>query len=74
MADHFGFQSKDVIFSKRKDLIRGDVLIDDGPQNLQHFAGWRVLVDRPWNQDADARGFDWRCRTYSQILDAVSGV
>lgn len=73
LANHFGFESKNVIFAKRKELVRGDVLIDDGPHNLEHFAGVRVLVDRPWNQGSMIVG-QRRCVGYQQILDVVRGV
>lgn len=45
-------QEKDVIIAHDKSLIRGDVLIDDGPHNFEGFNGIRILFNQPWNQGA----------------------
>lgn len=39
-----------VILTSRKQLIRGDVLIDDGPHNLVDGDYARILFDRPYNR------------------------
>lgn len=39
-----------VILTSRKQLIQGDVLIDDGPHNLVGGGYARVLFDRPYNR------------------------
>lgn len=39
-----------VILTSRKQLIRGDVLIDDGPHNLIDGSYARILFDRPYNR------------------------
>jgi len=73
LAEHFGFRSKDVIFAKRKELVCGDVLIDDGPHNLETFANFRLLLDRPWNRESTPPR-TLRRRNYQEILDFVPGV
>ena len=32
-----------------KSWIQGDILIDDGVHNLEHFSGIRILYTQPWN-------------------------
>lgn len=55
---HFGFRRDEIVFTKRKDLVMGDVLVDDSPEHCEAFPGARVLVERPWNSDAAV--FAWR--------------
>lgn len=53
----FGFSEADVIFTKDKSLVRGDVLVED---NLRYLESWcaanpwstGILVDRPWNRSS----------------------
>lgn len=50
--------SKDVIICQDKSNVRGDILIDDYPGNLQGFHG--ILFDQPWNRNAAAaRAVGW---------------
>ena len=50
---------KDVIISSQKQLIKGDILIDDAPHNLEGGDYYGILVDAPHNRnyDAEAHGF-----------------
>lgn len=48
----FEVDKKDYIECHDKSLIRGDVLIDDYPNNLLGFVGLPILFDRPWNQES----------------------
>lgn len=34
---------------KRKELLRGDMILDDGPHNLAAFEGLSIRMERPWN-------------------------
>ncbi len=43
-----------VIITGRKQLIRGDVLIDDGIHNLEGGEYRKILVTAPYNRDYDA--------------------
>lgn len=36
--------------TRRKDMFKGDLLIDDGPHNIKAFPGHTIVFDRPWNQ------------------------
>lgn len=52
----FSFDTKHIHFTNRKDLFRADVLIDDGPHNIEAWPGDAVIVDRPWNRGLDSTG------------------
>ena len=64
---HFGFRRDEIVFTKRKDLVAGDVLVDDSPE---HCAKQRaaVLVDRPWNADA----YVWEMPGWKRRVDAIA--
>ena len=62
---HFGLEH--IEFTDRKDLVPGDVLIDDDPENLVTFPGRRILLDQPWNRGADLP----RMYSYNEILGAL---
>jgi len=58
---HFGIHSKDVVFTHRKDLIPGDIFVDDKVENVQgwqsvHSSGHALLMDQPYNQGWDSVG------------------
>ncbi len=54
-----------VIVTANKQMIRGDVLIDDGPHNLTGGDYQKILFDRPHNRDFDEKSvgalrvYDW---------------
>lgn len=60
LQHHFCFEARDVIFTSRKDLVHGDVLVDD---KLAHVRDWSsrwnkpaVLWAQPYNSETDCRG------------------
>jgi len=65
----------DLVVTKRKDLIRGDYLIDDKPENVLSWAarnktGIGYLYERPWN-----RGFTGNARmSRDAILQDLAGL
>lgn len=72
-----GFKSEEIIFAKDKSLVRGDVLIDDHPENVNAFAGAGgvgILLDRPWNRSAATGGLGqkvFRVADYADVLYLV---
>lgn len=40
-----------VIIASRKQMIRGDVMVDDGPHNLEGGRYYKILMDAPHNRD-----------------------
>jgi 5'(3')-deoxyribonucleotidase len=54
LKEHFDIPKRDVIFAKRKELVRGDWLIDDKPENVEAFRagpGNAILFSQPWNRE-----------------------
>lgn len=56
-----------VIIAKRKDIINGDILIDDGLHNCESFPNKVLLYDQPWNQSSS-----WTLRVHNwQEIDEI---
>lgn len=57
---------KNFISAHRKDLIQGDILLDDGVHNLEawrdaNIKGLAVCFDQPYNRSyIGARSYDWK--------------
>ena len=69
----FPFLSWDqVIITTRKQMICGDVLIDDGVHNLEGGAYRKILMTAPHNRayDAEANGMI-RVHTWAQVEDVI---
>ena len=50
----------DIIITRHKEIIKGDILIDDNMNNLHGFRGNRICYAQPWNKDyVGARTNDW---------------
>jgi 5'-nucleotidase len=65
VEEHLPFIGRhNLIFAHRKDMIRGDLLFDDAPHNLQAFAATgrvAVAMDYPYNRDVNVpRVQNWR--------------
>lgn len=59
---------RSLVIARDKFLVRGDVLIDDAPHNLEPFPGHKILVDRPYNRAATV-GF--RARDWNSIVQLI---
>lgn len=76
---HFGAKAKDVHFSAKKGLFRGNMLLDDKPSNClewarENFGGRALLWDAPYNAAATAPDdvAAWtRVRSFREALEAV---
>lgn len=62
------FNKKNMIFTNRKDLVNGDLLLDDGPHNIIAFKKDVVIMDKPYNRNIE--GFD-RITNWNQFPDLV---
>lgn len=64
-----------VIITCRKQLIRGDVLIDDGIHNLEGGEYRKILVTAPYNKnyDAEANGMI-RVNSWDEIIRIIDGM
>lgn len=73
---YFPFLSWDnVIITSQKQLIRGDVLVDDGIHNLEGGKYYKILVDGPHNRyyDAKANGM-FRATSWKQIYEVIEDI
>lgn len=66
------FNMKDVIITSQKQLVRGDVMIDDAPHNLEGGEYFGILVSAPHNRayDAKSNGFV-RADNWDEIYNIV---
>lgn len=55
------FSTKKMIFTHHKHLLKGDVLIDDHPKNINSFFGLTATIDFPYNREANVsfRASSW---------------
>ena len=55
------FDVVNIIFTRNKYLINGDVLIDDAPHYLDEFPNEKIVFDQPYNREVkgDHRVTDW---------------
>lgn len=73
---YFPFLTWDnVIITTHKQMIRGDVLIDDAPHNLIGGKYVKVLMNAPHNQsfDAEANGM-CRVKSWSEVQSVIEGL
>lgn len=83
VLEHLPFIDKrDVVVTDAKDIIRGDVLLDDGPHNIEAFRknnpyAYIATIAYPYNthahKDCDLVAYDYRTPrvAWRQILDGV---
>ena len=73
LKKHFPFIPwKNVIITQNKQMIRGDILIDDGVHNLEGGAYFKILMDAPHNRSYDADGNDMlRVHNWDEAYHAV---
>lgn len=70
------FNLNNFVACSRKELVHGDILLDDAPHNVESYAksghGRRaVLFDRPWNQKVTGIT---RVKTWPEFLEIVKQV
>lgn len=64
-----------IIFASEKQMVAGDVLIDDGIHNLIGGAYYKILFDRPHNRGLDAEKYGvHRARTWDEVDALVERV
>ncbi|MBR2824626.1 MAG: hypothetical protein IKE24_13210 [Clostridia bacterium] len=72
---YFPFLSwNQVIITSRKQMVRGDVLIDDGIHNLEGGAYRKILFTAPHNRFYDAEGNGMiRVSTWKEVVEIIDG-
>jgi len=58
LMEHFAADQRDIVHCHRKEFVRGNVLVDDRPKNvevwgLHHPDGAAILWDQPYNRYAE---------------------
>ena len=73
---YFPFLSRDqVIITGNKQMISGDVLIDDGIHNLEGGEYRKILFTAPYNKDYDAEANGMiRVHNWDEILRVIDGM
>lgn len=73
---YFPFISwEQVIITCRKQMIRGDVLIDDGVHNLEGGEYKKILVTAPYNRDYDAEANGMiRVNSWDEIVRIIDNM
>lgn len=73
---HFDFLSfDDVIITSQKQMIRGDVLVDDSAANLIGGGYEKILMDMPHNQTFREEHFNvTRVKTWSEIYNKICSI
>lgn len=69
------FSWHDVIVTYQKQLIKGDVLVDDGPHNLIGADCCKILMDSPHNRkfDAESNGII-RVKNWSEVYSEIKNI
>lgn len=73
---HFPFiPYEDVIITSRKQLINGDVLIDDAPHNLVGGTYKPILFNAPHNQELNAEKYGMiRVNSWEEVYQAIKDI
>jgi 5'(3')-deoxyribonucleotidase len=68
------FNTEDIVFTHRKDVVSGDLMLDDAPHNIEAFPGLTCVFDQPWNRKvrSNFRVSDWD--QFTTLVDRISGV
>ena len=71
---YFPFLSwDDVVITSHKQLIKGDVLVDDGVHNLEGGEYMKVLMDAPHNRSYDAEANDMvRVKNWEEAYSVIT--
>ncbi len=62
------FDTKNVIATHRKDAVIGDLLLDDGPHNIEAFPNRTVVFDQTWNQDVKST---FRVKSWAEFVSLI---
>lgn len=73
ICEHFPFiKATQIISTYHKQMIRGDVLIDDGPHNLAGGDYFKILMDAPHNRAVDEHQIGAvRVQSWYEVYDII---
>lgn len=73
-AKHLPFlPPENFIIAKKKYLVNGDVLYDDGPHNIEEFPGITIAMRHPHNKDSDPDYWVTSLLQLEEIIDDLYG-
>ena len=69
LRTHFPYfiETRNVVFTKRKEFVAGDLLIDDAPHNILSYPGKTIVFDHPHNQKVEGTK---RVKCWNEMKDA----
>jgi 5'(3')-deoxyribonucleotidase len=59
-----------IVFTSQKHLVNVDLLIDDGPHNIEAFPNQTIVFDAPWNKTLTAYK---RAHTWEEVMEHILG-
>ena len=69
---HLPEYCKNLALVERKDILQGDVIIDDNPAFFRGFDGVTLLVDQPWNRENIDYDFRvWSIQSIPTIIEFI---
>ena len=68
-------EKKDIMFGGKKQIVTGDIMIDDKPENLENFDGIRILFSACHNKLAtpENSGYHFRCENWWEVEELLLG-
>ncbi|KXH85724.1 5' nucleotidase, NT5C type [Chryseobacterium kwangjuense] len=71
LAEHFPFISwEQIVLCGSKKVVHGDVMIDDYPKNLDHFAGEKLIFTQPHNELIENENYR-RVHSWEEIMNIL---
>jgi 5'(3')-deoxyribonucleotidase len=79
LKHHLAFNPKDVLHVSAKQLVRGDILIDDKYETLVDWKaafpeGTAILIEAPYNRSIPFNPNVWRARSWDEVFQLVDTV
>lgn len=65
---------KDIIMINDKSLLKGDIIIDDNPDNIKNFDGLKLLRDAPYNQNTPLDDYDFRVHNFEETYEIIKEI
>lgn len=62
---------KNIITCHDKSLIKCDYIIDDYHENLKNNDAIKILIDAPYNKNADKLTYDFRAKSFKEVYQII---
>lgn len=71
LAEHFPFITwEQIVLCGSKKVVCGDIMIDDHPKNLNHFAGEKLIFTQPHNAQIENQHYK-RVHSWEDIMNIL---